>query len=134
KSNSLPPAIIFGLTGHVSEADFAHYRDCKMNGCIAKGELIAHSVAKALAAMEANPSEFIILADAGGMKTPKSRPRGDSPLSPTGLSSPSPSSPSPLGSFAQDIAHTTPSSISTPSSPPLAVTLPAPTSLSALSP
>lgn len=57
------PCNILGLTGNFSEEDLAKYREAKMNGCIAKGELLQKSVKKAVDQLKQNPDEFVILAD-----------------------------------------------------------------------
>jgi len=64
KNNSSGKKIpILGLTGCVSEKDLAKYKEADMDGCIAKGELLATAVDEALKALKAKPTEFVVLTD-----------------------------------------------------------------------
>lgn len=56
-----PPALIFGLTGNVTSNDLANYKECQMNGCIAKGKLLAKAVQEAVKILKDSPDEFVTL-------------------------------------------------------------------------
>jgi CheY-like chemotaxis protein len=56
---------ILGLTGNVSEGDLKKYKEADMDGCIAKGELLANAVKDALEKLAAKPSEFVVLTEVG---------------------------------------------------------------------
>jgi len=65
RESKMKPAIILGLTGNVSDEDLKKYKEAKMNGCIAKGELLHKSIEEALDALGKKPENFVVLADIG---------------------------------------------------------------------
>lgn len=57
--SNLKPAIIFALTSSVSANDLQQYKDMKLNGCIAKGELLVQSLKRAMEDLAADPGAFV---------------------------------------------------------------------------
>jgi CheY-like chemotaxis protein len=52
--------LVFGLTGSVSQADIERYKEAKMDGVIAKGNLIQQAVTKALDEHQRDPHTFVV--------------------------------------------------------------------------
>ncbi len=55
----LNPCLVFALTGSFSDADLIKYKDVKINGCIAKGKLLAEALKRALEAVSKDPHCFV---------------------------------------------------------------------------
>jgi len=66
--NTSKRTVILGLTGCVSEKDLKKYKEADMDGCIAKGELLATAVNDALIALKTKPDEFVVLTEVRGKK------------------------------------------------------------------
>ena len=55
------PALVYGLTGNVEEANLRAYENAGMNGCIVKGTLLVDAVKTAVEMSERNPTAFVDL-------------------------------------------------------------------------
>ena len=55
------PALVYGLTGNVEEANLRAYENAGMNGCIVKGTLLVDAVKTAVEMSERNPAAFVDL-------------------------------------------------------------------------
>lgn len=55
-----PKALIFGLTGSLSQEDLGKYKQVGMNGCIAKGNVLADALKEALDEHEKHPDQFVV--------------------------------------------------------------------------
>lgn len=57
------PAVVFALSGSIEPADMEAYKSVGMNGCIAKGNVLADAVREALAQHEKDPEKFVVRVD-----------------------------------------------------------------------
>jgi len=53
-------ALILGLTSAVADEDLQKYKAAGMDGCIAKGNLLAEALADAIKQRTANPQVFVV--------------------------------------------------------------------------
>jgi len=65
KETGMKPTTILGLTGNVSDEDLKRYKEADMNGCIAKGELLAVAVKDALEVLQQTPDRFVVMTEVG---------------------------------------------------------------------
>ena len=55
----LPPCLVFALTGNFTDRDLQAYKAVNINGCIAKGKLLAEALRAALTAVIEDSSRFV---------------------------------------------------------------------------
>lgn len=54
------PAVIFALSGSIEPQDMEAYKSVGMNGCIAKGNVLADAVREALTEYDKDPEKFVV--------------------------------------------------------------------------
>jgi len=59
KANGYDAVNILGLTGNYNETYLMRYKDCGMNGCIAKGKLLVDAMKKVISTLEDDPDKFV---------------------------------------------------------------------------
>jgi len=64
--HNLKPCLMFGLTGNVEAEQLTQYASAGMNGCIAKGNVLATAVRQAEEIIKANPNQFVNLTGGTG--------------------------------------------------------------------
>lgn len=75
RDHGLEPRIILGLTGYVDAEDLQSYASYGMNGCIAKGQLIAAAFQTAIQRLAEEPNAFVNLSETELHKSNTSSPQ-----------------------------------------------------------